>query len=75
MPLRLLYLIFVRLCVGAQLIPQGLCSGNSPGPGRVLILAGARVPGGDDAPRSFVWAVAGSVGDDLVAGVDEPVQE
>ena len=28
--------------VGAQLIPQGRRSGNSPGPGRVLMLAGAR---------------------------------
>ena len=61
--------------VDAHLIPQGLCSGNSPGPGRVLILAGARGLGGDDAPGSFVGAVAGSVHEDLMAGVDEPVQE
>ena len=64
-----------RPFVGAHPIPQGLCSGNSPGPGRILILAAARGLGGDDAPGPFVGAVAGPVHEDLVAGIDEPVQE
>jgi RNA-directed DNA polymerase len=63
------------LIVGAHLIPQGLCSSNSPGLGRVLILVTARCPGGDDTPGTLVRAVAGSVHEDLVAGVYEPVEQ
>jgi hypothetical protein len=55
--------------VGAHQIPQGRCSSNSPGPGRAPSLGAGRVPGGDDTPGAFVRAVAGSVHEDLVAGV------
>ncbi|SRR5260370_998378 len=53
----------------------GRRSSNSPGPGRVVSLAAARVPGGDDTPGSFVGPVAWPVHDYLVAGVDDPVEE
>ena len=53
----------------------GRRSSNSPGPGRVLILAGARGVSGDDAPGAFAGPVAGPVHDDLVAGVDDPVEQ
>ena len=53
----------------------GLCSSNSPGPGRVLILVAVRGPVGDDTPGTLVRAVARSVHEDLVAVVYEPVEQ
>ena len=63
-------------CVDDHVIPQGLRSSNSPGLARrvdvyrvvVVALVG-------DAPGSFAGSVAGSVHEDLVAGVDQPVEQ
>jgi len=54
---------------------SGLRSRNSPGPGLISVLPDVLLPGGDDAPGSFVGPVAGPGHEDLVAGVDEPVEQ
>jgi len=73
------------LCVSGCVLPMAGCgrspnspgrrSSNSPGPGRVLILADARGVSRDDTPGPFAGPVAGPVHEDLVAGVDDPVEE
>src|SRR6266542_68380 len=60
--------------VGRHVIPPG-CDHVIPPAGRGFFLLGVRGGLGDDAPGSFVWSVAGSVHVDVVAGVDEPVEE
>jgi transposase len=65
----------LALLVGAHVIPQA-CAHVIPqvvGPGDVLL--GGLLPVVGDTPGSLVRAVAGSVHEDLVAGVDEPVEE
>ena len=72
-----------RLCYPVHAVPYcrrsryspGPRSGNSPGPGLCLVLRGVLLPGERDTPGSFVRPVAWSVHEDLVAGVDEPVEQ
>jgi len=52
----------------------GLRSRNSPGLARRVMLLGLRGGLGDRGAGPFVGSVAGSVHEDLVAGVDQSVQ-
>ena len=56
-------------------IPPGCDQVIPPVLARWSFLHGARLGLGGGAPGAFVGAVAGAVHEDLVAGVDEPVQE
>ena len=60
--------------VGTDVIPQGFDQ-VIPQVLAIFILVAVRVPGGDDCSGPFVRVVAGAVHEDLVAVVDEPVQE
>jgi hypothetical protein len=63
------------LLVNADVIP-GACAQVIPqvaGPGDVL--RGGLVPVAGDIPGSFAGSVAGAVHEDLVAGVDQPVEQ
>ena len=66
----------IATAVDRHVIPQGLASRNSPGVGLGVGLTGPRwwcLVGG--AAGSFPGPVAGSVHEDLVAGVDQSVQQ
>ncbi len=51
------------------------CSRNSPGPGLCLVSSRVPLPGERDTPWPFVGPVAGAVHEDLVAGVDQAVEQ
>ena len=69
-------LLVIVVPVVRRVIPQGLASHNSPGAGLGVGLTGLCwrcLVGG--AAGSFPGPVAGSVHEDLVAGVDQPVEQ